>query len=182
MQGERRSCGVWAYENSCAHTLTWSRNKLWRSTSIFNLWVQHRSAKRGQHRSPYGVQHRSAYRGQHSSACRGQHSSPYRSQHSSAFRNQHSSASAGAAQLSLKGSTSISLHRRQHRSASTVQPITAQPLENNTAHPIVVKKPAQLCLLWVYRWLPQETEKAFSVSAKNHSFQFPFSYWINITW
>ncbi len=32
------SCGVSANENSCAHHVTWSPKKLWRSTSIFNLW------------------------------------------------------------------------------------------------------------------------------------------------
>ncbi len=32
------SCGVSANEWSCAHHVTWSPNKLWRSTSIFNLW------------------------------------------------------------------------------------------------------------------------------------------------
>ncbi len=31
-------CGVSANEYSCAHNVTWSPNKLWRSTSIFNLW------------------------------------------------------------------------------------------------------------------------------------------------
>jgi hypothetical protein len=30
-------CGVSANEYSCAHHVTWSPNKLWRSTSIFNL-------------------------------------------------------------------------------------------------------------------------------------------------
>jgi hypothetical protein len=34
------SCGVSADGYSCAHHVTWSPNKLWRSTSIFNLWVQ----------------------------------------------------------------------------------------------------------------------------------------------
>ncbi len=33
-------CGVSANECSCAHHVTWSPNKLWRSTSIFNLWVR----------------------------------------------------------------------------------------------------------------------------------------------
>ncbi len=33
------SFGVSANEYSCAHHVTWSPNKLWRSTSIFNLWV-----------------------------------------------------------------------------------------------------------------------------------------------
>ena len=32
-------CGVSANENSCAHHVTWSPNKLWRSNSIFNLCV-----------------------------------------------------------------------------------------------------------------------------------------------
>jgi hypothetical protein len=31
-------CGVSANENSCAHHVTWSPNKLWRSNSICNLW------------------------------------------------------------------------------------------------------------------------------------------------
>jgi hypothetical protein len=31
-------CGVSANEYSCAHHVTWSPNKLRRSTSIFNLW------------------------------------------------------------------------------------------------------------------------------------------------
>ncbi len=31
-------CRVSANENSCAHHVTWSPNKLWRSNSIFNLW------------------------------------------------------------------------------------------------------------------------------------------------
>jgi hypothetical protein len=39
MRGEGGSCGVSANENSCAHHMTWSPNKLWRSTFIFNLWV-----------------------------------------------------------------------------------------------------------------------------------------------
>jgi hypothetical protein len=38
MRGEGGSCGVSANEYSCAHHVTWSPNKLWRSTSIFNLW------------------------------------------------------------------------------------------------------------------------------------------------
>jgi hypothetical protein len=29
-------CGVSANEYGCAHHVTWSPNKLWRSTSIFN--------------------------------------------------------------------------------------------------------------------------------------------------
>jgi hypothetical protein len=32
-------CGVSANEHSCAHHATCSQNKLWRSTSIFNLWL-----------------------------------------------------------------------------------------------------------------------------------------------
>ncbi len=32
-------CGVSANEYSCARHVTWSTNKLWRSTSIFNLWL-----------------------------------------------------------------------------------------------------------------------------------------------
>ncbi len=32
------SCGVSVNEYSCAQYVTWSSNKLWRSTSIFNLW------------------------------------------------------------------------------------------------------------------------------------------------
>ncbi len=39
------SCGVSANEYSCAHHVTWSPNKLWRSSSIFNLWQ--RQTKRG---------------------------------------------------------------------------------------------------------------------------------------
>ncbi len=35
---EGRSCGVSANEYSCAHHVTWSPNKLWRSTSIFYLY------------------------------------------------------------------------------------------------------------------------------------------------
>ncbi len=35
--GEGESCGASANEYSCAHYVTWSLNKLWRSTSIFNL-------------------------------------------------------------------------------------------------------------------------------------------------
>jgi hypothetical protein len=34
-----RSCGVSPIEYSCAHHMTWSPNKLLRSTSIFNLYV-----------------------------------------------------------------------------------------------------------------------------------------------
>jgi hypothetical protein len=39
MWGEEGSCGVSADEYSCAHHVTWSPNKLWRSTSIFNLCI-----------------------------------------------------------------------------------------------------------------------------------------------
>ncbi len=39
-RGEGGSCGVSANEYSCAHHVTWGPNKLWRSTSIFNLWAQ----------------------------------------------------------------------------------------------------------------------------------------------
>jgi hypothetical protein len=35
-------CGVSANENSCAHHVTRSPKKLWRSNSIFNLCVHHR--------------------------------------------------------------------------------------------------------------------------------------------
>ncbi len=38
MLGYKGGCGVSANEYSCAHHVTWSPNKLWRSTSIFNLW------------------------------------------------------------------------------------------------------------------------------------------------
>ncbi len=40
MQGVGGGGGVWvsANEYSCAHHVTWSPNKLWSSTSIFNLW------------------------------------------------------------------------------------------------------------------------------------------------
>ncbi len=34
------ACGVSANEYSCEYHVTWSPNKLWRSTSIFNLWAQ----------------------------------------------------------------------------------------------------------------------------------------------
>jgi hypothetical protein len=37
MRGEGGSFGVSANEHSCAHHVTWSPNKLWRSVSIFNL-------------------------------------------------------------------------------------------------------------------------------------------------
>ncbi len=39
MRGMGR-CGVSANEVSCAHHVTWSPNKLWRSTSILNLWIR----------------------------------------------------------------------------------------------------------------------------------------------
>ncbi len=39
MRRDVGSCGVSANGYSCAHHVTWSPNKLWRSTSIFNLWV-----------------------------------------------------------------------------------------------------------------------------------------------
>ena len=39
MRGRGGSSGVSANEYSCAHHVTWSPNKLWRSTSIFNLWL-----------------------------------------------------------------------------------------------------------------------------------------------
>ncbi len=38
MQGEGVELRVSANEYSCAHHVTWSPNKPWRSTSIFNLW------------------------------------------------------------------------------------------------------------------------------------------------
>jgi hypothetical protein len=38
MRGDWGGCGVSANEYSCTHHVTWSHNKLWRSTSIFNLW------------------------------------------------------------------------------------------------------------------------------------------------
>jgi hypothetical protein len=40
MRGDAGSCGVSANEYSCAHQVTWSPNKLWRYTSIFNLCIQ----------------------------------------------------------------------------------------------------------------------------------------------
>ncbi len=42
MRGEGGSCGVSlsANEYSCAYHVTWNPNKLWRSTSIFNLCFQ----------------------------------------------------------------------------------------------------------------------------------------------
>ncbi len=33
-------CGVSANEYRCSHHVTWSPNKLWRSTSLFNLWSE----------------------------------------------------------------------------------------------------------------------------------------------
>jgi hypothetical protein len=39
MGGGGGGCGVSANEYSSAHHVTWSPNKLWRSTSIFNLWL-----------------------------------------------------------------------------------------------------------------------------------------------
>ncbi len=33
-------CGVSANEYSCVHHVTWSPNKLWRSTSIFTYWIK----------------------------------------------------------------------------------------------------------------------------------------------
>ncbi len=38
--GEGGSCGVSDNEYSCTHHVTWSPNKLWRSTSILNLCLQ----------------------------------------------------------------------------------------------------------------------------------------------
>jgi hypothetical protein len=40
--GGEGGCGVSANENSCAHHVTWSPNKLWRSNSIFKL-CEHRN-------------------------------------------------------------------------------------------------------------------------------------------
>ncbi len=40
ISGGGGSCGVSATEYSCAHHVTWSTNKLWRSTSLFNLCSQ----------------------------------------------------------------------------------------------------------------------------------------------
>jgi hypothetical protein len=40
MRREGGSFGVSANEYSCANHVTWSPNELWRSTSIFNLWLQ----------------------------------------------------------------------------------------------------------------------------------------------
>jgi hypothetical protein len=37
VMGGGGGCGVSANEYSCAHQVTWSPNKLWRSISIFNL-------------------------------------------------------------------------------------------------------------------------------------------------
>ena len=45
--GGEGGCRVSANENSCAHHVTWSPNKLWRSTSIFNLWLIVSSKCRG---------------------------------------------------------------------------------------------------------------------------------------
>ncbi len=45
MRVEGRSCRVLANEYSCAHHVTWSPNKLWRSTSIFNLWYKPKGGK-----------------------------------------------------------------------------------------------------------------------------------------
>jgi hypothetical protein len=44
-----RGCGVSANENSFAHHVTCSPNKLWRSNSVFNLWslLKRRQGKRG---------------------------------------------------------------------------------------------------------------------------------------
>jgi hypothetical protein len=38
MRGKGGRCGVSANEYTCAHHVTWSPNKLCRSTSIFNVW------------------------------------------------------------------------------------------------------------------------------------------------
>jgi hypothetical protein len=43
MRGEGGRCGVSANEDSCAHQVTWTPNKLWRSTSIFNLLLSYNS-------------------------------------------------------------------------------------------------------------------------------------------
>ncbi len=37
--GGRGGCGVSSNENSCAHHVTWSPNKLWRSNSIWLRWL-----------------------------------------------------------------------------------------------------------------------------------------------
>ncbi len=54
MRGEGGSCGVSANEYSCAHHVTLSPNKLWRSTSIFKLWSWYSfiEAKEGQGHTP----------------------------------------------------------------------------------------------------------------------------------
>ncbi len=38
--GKERGCEASANEYSCAHHMTWSPNKLWRSTFLFNLWAE----------------------------------------------------------------------------------------------------------------------------------------------
>ncbi len=38
MGGGGGGCGVSANEYSCAHHVTWSPNKIWRSSFIFNVW------------------------------------------------------------------------------------------------------------------------------------------------
>jgi hypothetical protein len=43
MRGEGVSCGFLANEYSCAHHVTWSPNKLWRSNSIFYLCFNERN-------------------------------------------------------------------------------------------------------------------------------------------
>jgi hypothetical protein len=45
-EGGGGSCRVSANDYSCAHHVTWSPNKLWRSTSIFNLWCTSSSSTR----------------------------------------------------------------------------------------------------------------------------------------
>jgi hypothetical protein len=45
--GGGESYGVSANEYSCAHHVTWSPSKLWRSTSIFNLWNSPSNMLRG---------------------------------------------------------------------------------------------------------------------------------------
>jgi hypothetical protein len=44
-EGMGSGCGVSANEYSCAHHVTWSPNKLWRSTFIFNLWEKGKETK-----------------------------------------------------------------------------------------------------------------------------------------
>jgi hypothetical protein len=44
MRGQGGICGVSDNEYRCTHHVTCSPNKLWRSTSIFNLWIEPRSA------------------------------------------------------------------------------------------------------------------------------------------